>query len=644
MGQSEGADWKSIDASSSKEELKKMESFLFESYRWDFAEREAFLSKACKASEELEEDTLRFHFIHKLGCLYREADSISYAFDFLNKSIEYSYDAKTKRTAYNSMGGLFMKNEDYTSALDYYFKSLDEAKKLNDGSEAYPIGNISEIYSLLGDYENSIKYLKYSLESSSKLASPEKEYSLVYDCSYISTSFYEINEIDSCLKYIKLTSDNVAKIDTIKEEKFQDASFMGCFAIAEFYLNEGQLEIAKYFIDKTRKHAQPFYLSGVDMLEARYELKRENFNAAKRILDSERLNNEEYAGKMEVIKLKANYFKAIGDYKSYSTTQEELVEYQNKRFSQDKLKFSAFANAKYENFRKNEEIKSLQLDQKVKQLKIQNQQFLTAIISILGVLLAIGAIYWWMQSKRRKEAGVYLQEQIDLKTLDLQKVNEELRTLNYVASHDIKEPIRNIGNFVGLIKRGHPTKSDSDVNYYFEIIEKSIKQLYTLVEDIASYLSFSHGVLPTQEVVDVNTIIENLIFSSKTLLDEKKAEIKTDNFPEITTNSSLLFVILENLVENGLKFNDSEKPTVEILYVDKTDQHQILVKDNGIGIDSKYQTSIFDNFKRLHNRNEYNGTGMGLAIVKLLIEKLGGKVEVESIIGKESTFILTLPK
>jgi light-regulated signal transduction histidine kinase (bacteriophytochrome) len=115
------------------------------------------------------------------------------------------------------------------------------------------------------------------------------------------------------------------------------------------------------------------------------------------------------------------------------------------------------------------------------------------------------------------------------------------------------------------------------------------------------------------------------------------------NLPTIQSSNSLLFTALKNLIENGLKYNNSEKPRVNIDYNKTETHHEIIVSDNGIGIDENYHKKIFEMFKRLHNRGAYEGSGIGLAIVKLSIEKLGGTIKLKSEAGEGSRFVISLP-
>ena len=146
-----------------------------------------------------------------------------------------------------------------------------------------------------------------------------------------------------------------------------------------------------------------------------------------------------------------------------------------------------------------------------------------------------------------------------------------------------------------------------------------------------------------KQAVDLNQLIIGVIDNIKETVDKSNGQVLMSNLPTIQSSNSLLFTTFKNLIENGLKYNNSDNPVVNVDYQKTTNTHQIIISDNGIGIEKQYQEQIFEMFKRLHNRGEYEGSGIGLAIVKLSIDKLGGIVTLNSELGKGSQFMIKLP-
>lgn len=291
----------------------------------------------------------------------------------------------------------------------------------------------------------------------------------------------------------------------------------------------------------------------------------------------------------------------------------------------------------------------LQQEESEKRLAVQKIALLAFFLTSLFALA--WSITAYRLYKQKKKISLSLEKIVIARTKELQKVNDdltqanhELRTLTHIASHDIKEPMRNIGGFVGLIKRKLPIELRYELAGNFLYIDKSIKQLYTLIEDITKYINFSKADVFEFQKVNLENVIERI---SGDLSAEKKYEnsqIKRENLTPISTNYSAIYFILKNIIENGLKYNENMSPTVNISQQETQDQVHISVSDNGLGIAREFQEKIFDMHQRLHARDKYEGSGLGLSIAKILIKKLDGEIEVESQLDYGSTFTISLPK
>lgn len=633
--------WKDLDVSN-LEELKSLEAYYKNSFDWHPRTRSHYLEKLVSDCVSIENDSLICFYGEKLGVHYRELDSMTLSLDYLNLAKDHSFNDSNDRIILNSFGGLYRKYRDYELALEYYFKAADIGKKLNDGSEAYPLGNISEIYGILEDYDNAIKYLKTSLELSDKLKSPEKEYSRVYDYAYISEYFEAKQLIDSTDKYLALLENHIQILNQYPDQKYKDAQFVGYFTIAEINLKRGNHAKSKYFIDATESKAQSFYMSSVNILSARLEILKGNFQGALDILDSAKVR-EEYSRFEHVLELKAQCYEALENYSIAYKIKDELLSYQKAKFTDSKAEYMTLANAKYESLIKNEKIATLQQEQKIKNLTIKSQKYLV-IMSVALSLLLIGLSALLLRLfNERKHLNDDLKSEVAQKKVDLKKANEELRIFNFAASHDLKEPLRTIGIYSKLLKKNLDAGKYKNNDEYFDYIDSSLRHSYDLVENIAKF-SNSYELEKVQfEKVDLETVAQDTIKSLNGLIEQKNVSVTVDRLPHIQCNPSILYTVLKNLIENGIKFNQSNPPQVEIRYQRQTGYHLISVTDNGIGIESKYEELIFESFKRLHPKSKYSGSGLGLSISNILIKKLGGFLSVDSEYGNGSTFTIHLP-
>ncbi|CAM3352028.1 chemotaxis protein CheB [Zobellia roscoffensis] len=223
----------------------------------------------------------------------------------------------------------------------------------------------------------------------------------------------------------------------------------------------------------------------------------------------------------------------------------------------------------------------------------------------------------------------------------LSQSNKELERFAYVASHDLQEPLRTISDFVALFKDEYIKLLDNKAATYLEFIEEASARMGELVKVILAYSKI--GSDTEKGTVDLNSIVKNVEKDLRIRIESTHANIITKELPKITGHKIELHSLFLNLIGNSIKFVDTAiNPIIEIGAIPSEKGHHIYVKDNGIGIDKKNQDRIFEVFKRLHNQEDYEGTGIGLAHCKKIVELHNGKIWVESKINKGSTFHFSL--
>lgn len=224
----------------------------------------------------------------------------------------------------------------------------------------------------------------------------------------------------------------------------------------------------------------------------------------------------------------------------------------------------------------------------------------------------------------------------------LETSNEELEQFAYVASHDLQEPLRMISSFTQLLERRYKDKLDKDADEYIEIIVEGAQRMKNLIDDL---LEFSRLNTTAREfkLVSTHLILDEVLSNLSTFIEENNAKITYKHLITISGDSSQLKQLFQNLIINAIKFHGKNPPIIYISAKEYKNGFLFSVSDNGIGIDPKNQKKIFNVFNRLHTRDEYPGTGIGLAICKRIVERHGGKIWVESEPDKGSTFYFNIP-
>ncbi len=241
---------------------------------------------------------------------------------------------------------------------------------------------------------------------------------------------------------------------------------------------------------------------------------------------------------------------------------------------------------------------------------------------------------------KRKEDQKQLAETVG----QLTRSNHDLEQFANVASHDLQEPLRMVASFTELLAKRYQGRLDADADEFIAYAVDGCNRMKRLIQDLLAY-SRAGAIGKAPSKISGETSLNEALSDLRVMIEESGAVVTHDALPAITTDGSQLAVIFQNLVGNAIKYRGAEVPRVHVSAQKNGDHVWIFsVRDNGLGIDAQYFEKIFILFQRLHRQDEFKGTGIGLAICKKIVERLGGKIWVESQLHKGSTFYFSLPE
>lgn len=272
-----------------------------------------------------------------------------------------------------------------------------------------------------------------------------------------------------------------------------------------------------------------------------------------------------------------------------------------------------------------------------------DQVRLEALAQLAGVLCQA---YLKAQALARANAALQqanqdLEERVAERTRELTSSNQELERFAYVSSHDLQEPLRVVTSYVQLLARRYADRLDEDAQRFIRHAVTGVARMQTLINDL---LTFSRvGSRPrTVQPTSMTAVLARVLDALQSTLVESQAVVTTDELPVVMGDEEQLVQLVQNLVANAIKFRGEARPAVHVTAVRAGDDHEIQVRDNGIGIEPQYFDRIFVMFQRLHGPAKYPGTGIGLAICKKIAERHGGRIWVTSQLGRGTVFHFTV--
>lgn len=546
-------------------------------------------------------------------------------------------DYYTQAACLNNLGLISGFKKDLSSSIKYYLDGveiLEKYSKENQSLKGILLGNLGMAYASIGDKERAYQYLKRTIEFGQKYNHKSVLSQYMDDYANILLDRGEIEQAEALVKKAGMTqkeigdkqSQNptlVTKIDLlISKGKFKEAK----------PLAENALSVA----DRKNYHTYASLLLnklieisiGLDDYNETlaYAQQLESMNKDLSLRSFQKYSYESLA----------KAYKFIGDYQRANENLTNLIAVSDTLLIIEQKAETAKLEAKFQLREQKAEIKALN---KAKKAEEERAKLLTGTL-ILTILL-ISAIVFQLVRRNQKNKIIAKKNQ-ELKHYI--NYNLQLENFAYIASHDLKTPLRNIVSFTQVLKASAITRLNEEEKNYLQFIEKGSKEMSLLLDDLYTYAQNSRKTLQV-ETINISSFFDNLFQNIDIAIKEKNAIVQyTSTLNKIQADPVKLNQLLQNLILNGLKFQKKgNQPIININLSEQGKNWLFKVTDNGIGIDEKFKDKIFIIFKRLHKKSEFEGTGIGLAICQKIVEQHGGKIWFNSTSGNGTNFFFTIP-
>lgn len=525
------------------------------------------LDEAIISATEIENDSLLALALHSQGINYHFSGSIELAIESyykalkINESIGKHYQSARQL---NNIGLLYREEGQFDLALDYLKRCIALSKKYNfKRFEYFGNTNLGYVYLTQKKYKEAELGFQIALDMSEEFD----------DLTSLCTAHYLMADVK--LKLRDYASSKIfAKraLEIADEVDYNVGKVFGQRVLAESYLMEKNYRLARKIIQECLEYINTnslymYYPEAIDVY----------------------LRIEEETG---------NFDKALAIQKDISARKDSLTKIKAK----EKIANSEY---KYQILKNKQENELLKLKNKGNKKTV----FLASAIALLLLLLGTFALFAYINSKNYNAT---LEQAIHERTKELQESNSELERFTFITAHDLKEPSRNLISYSSLINRSIENNNTENISSYASFISKNATQLFHLIDGILKFSSIKQLDQDKIESIDLNILIDEIKSLLADTIEKKQVSIDVNQLPNIKGEKPLMLILFKNLIENAIKFNDKEQKLIEIGAIDQ----KIFVKDNGIGIESNYSDQIFEMFKKLHPKHEYDGSGLGLSICK----------------------------
>ena len=529
------------------------------------------------------------------------------------RSLEYQFQAVRMRQSlgdsiglagsFYTLADLYSRQENLTEAIGYFKRSLEIAQSFNDSSLQY------SCYASLANFYEEMDSLELCYEYSQKALSLADELDYNYGRAYANNTmgnyFMKLEQPDSALGYFHKALE-LGEALPYKSEKC--VALMG---LAKISMHAGNYSQADGYLHEALETSLKF-----DETVTRIDI---------------------YAALSDLYKARGNFKKAL-EYQELSHALKDSVLSEDAKFSMSNLKAS---------FETEQEVASIREEKDAALLAHQKRLVQAYKFGIVAGLFLISIVGWLAytryQSKKKTLKLISGQNKvIHAQNEQLKRYNDDLEHFAYATSHDLRDPLSQISMMGTVIREAAAHKRYDDMQKCADIMANSATRMLSMLTSLYRYARLddkSKAIMPVEMKEVVDYAIENLNGS----VEEHHAQIRIGDLPRVSAVKEHMVLLFQNLLGNGIKYNPNPTPIIDVDCVRQNGDYRFCVSDNGPGIDPKYHKHIFGMFNRVTNGADVQGSGMGLALCKRVVQLHNGRMWVESDVGKGSRFYFTIP-
>jgi signal transduction histidine kinase len=532
------------------------------------------------------------------------------ALESLSKAITLVSESSNKQQAvpvYNALGNLLKNNHQIDKAIPYYEKALYIADTSDwQLGKSVILNNLANTYTIAEKYEEAERIFKESIAIKKSI---NNKTNLSVSYCQLASLYEETGQWDLAYQYV------AEGLNLAESVNYYNGTKICMLVLADVHSGQAKINERIKILEEAQvlisERSGDYSDDGLAVYEALHEAYKDK---------------GEYEKAYEVLAYHAEITDSLITKRNNETMEKLEIQFQLKELEMQKALLE-------------EQQQKSVLESNQRKIINYSIVFFTLFLGFLSIVYARQkTISNYQLDRLVKKKTEELHETVN----ELEEANEELTQFAYITSHDLKEPLRNINGFTTLLARKLDDQLGDKEKILMDSIKRSTHQMNRLIEDVMQFSLVSHKELHFENV-SLSNIIDEVKDNLSKQIKEKNAQIVLSEDATFSSSHTHLLLILTNLCQNGIHYNESVQPLVSVRPVKLRDGWRIEVTDNGIGIAREFREKIFIMFKRLHPRSKYEGTGLGLPITKRLVKQLRGEISLKSRPGMGSKFMVFLP-